>query len=200
VNTIRSISITGDENTSIDTSKYDEPHAVNTFAYCHRRWYYQQVLKFFEHNDHTEIGAHVHDRRHEDGVEKRSEVFIVSHRLKLKGKCDYIMNVLEKKVPVEIKKGKDKFGVPAFNDVMQLVCYVLMIEERYGEPAPTGIIIYAGSRKRYEIAIHGYHKRQLYRLLASMRSMKNLHKIPERTKNKNRCVKCSINARCLSGT
>jgi CRISPR-associated protein Cas4 len=185
---------------STDTSAYDEPHLVNTFAYCHRRWYYQSVKKFFSPNDHTEIGKHVHDRRHESGVEKRSEVYLVSHRLRLKGKCDYIVNALGHKVPVEIKKSRDKFGVPAFNDIMQLVSYVLMIEERYGEPVSTGVIIYAGSRKRYEIRILGYHKRQLYRLLSSMRSTRHRCGIPPRTKNKNRCYGCSINARCLAGT
>jgi CRISPR-associated protein Cas4 len=158
------------------------------------------VLKFFVHNDHTEIGAHVHERRHESGVEKRSEVYLVSHRLRLKGRCDYVVDVLGKKVPVEIKKGRDKFGVPAFNDVMQLTCYVVMLEERYGEPVPMGAIIYAGSRKRYEISIHGYHKRQFYRLLTSMRSTRNGGGIPPRTKNKNRCNGCSISARCLVGT
>ena len=157
------------------------------------------MLKFFAPNDHTEIGSHVHERRHDSGVEKRSEVYLVSHRLRLRGKCDYIVNALGHKVPVEVKKGKDKFGVPAFNDVMQLVCYVIMIEERYGEPVPTGVIIYAGSRKRYEITILGYHKRQLYRLLTSIRMTRNGGGIPPRTKNKNRCKGCSINARCLVG-
>jgi CRISPR-associated protein Cas4 len=185
----------------MDTSAYDEPHLVNTFAYCRRRWYYQSVKKFFSPNDHTEIGAHVHDRRrHESGVEKRSEVYLVSHRLRLKGKCDYIINALGHKVPVEIKKSRDKFGVPAFNDIMQLTCYVMMIEERYGEPVSTGIIIYAGSRKRYDITILLYHKSQLCRILSSMRSMKRLPEIPKRTRNKNRCWGCSINARCLVGT
>jgi len=183
---------------SIDTSRYVNPFSVNTFSYCPRRWYIQDVFKFFSHNEHTLIGRHVHERREEINIQKRSEVYLVSHKWHLKGKCDYIETEDKNFIPVEVKKSRDKFGVPIHNDIMQLVCYALMIEDVYNVPVTTGFLIYAGSRKKYEISIKLYHKSQLNRLLRKMDLMKNLPEIPKRLNNKNRCWNCSIHERCLS--
>jgi len=154
----------------------------------------------FIRNDHVDIGRHVHERRREATIEKRSEVFIISHGWKLRGRVDFIRTGENAYIPVEVKKSKDKFGTPIYNDIMQLVCYAVMLEERYGTCVATGELIYAGSKKKYAIAIQLYHKRQLHRLLNSMRSMKNLPEIPRRIKNKNRCWNCSINSYCLTGS
>lgn len=181
-------------------SNYIEPWLVNTFSYCPRRWYYQHVLGIFIRNDHVEVGRYVHEQRHESAIDKRSEVFIVSHRWKMKGKVDFIRAEENTYVPVEVKKSKDKFGVPVHNDIMQLVCYAIMLEERYETTVTTGELIYAGSRKKYTISIQNYHKMQLQRLVTRMRAMKNLPEIPRRIKNKNRCWNCSINSYCLENS
>ena len=66
-----------------------------------------------------------------------------SDEYKIQGKPDYIYKKFNNLIPVELKSGsiKDR-NKPYDGDLMQLVCYFIIIEEEYGIKPKIGRIIY----------------------------------------------------------
>lgn len=176
--------------------KYYQPSQINTFVYCKRRWYYQNVHKIFYHNDDTEIGKYEHEN-HWQNTLKRKEVYIESHSMKIKAKIDYLVEENGIQVPIEIKKGKCTENTAYENDIMQLVCYIMLFEEHYLLKYHHGYILYKGSKKKYTIEISDELRKKLIYYLNQMRGYENKKAIPKLEYNENKCYRCSIRDYCL---
>ena len=67
---------------------------------------------------------------------------LVSHRLRLVGKPDYLVRRREGLIPVEVKPTR-RAKKPYDSDLMQLMAYCVLVEECYGERPPYGLLRYA---------------------------------------------------------
>ena len=70
------------------------------------------------------------------------EAPLVSHRLQLVGKPDYLLRRREGIIPVEVKPSR-RAKKPYDSDLMQLITYCVLVEECYGERPPYGLLRYA---------------------------------------------------------
>jgi CRISPR-associated protein Cas4 len=182
---------------NIIVEKPDQASSINTFCYCNRRWYYQDINGIFITNDHVNTGKYIHDNR-KNGVKKRKELFIVSDKWNIKGKVDYVETVDGELIPVEIKKSRKKFKKPPLNDVMQLTCGAILLEERFGKIVRRGKLLYDGSHDCTWIKITRSKKMTLKKMLKRMRESRRTGKLPKKVKNKNKCTGCSIKPYCWS--
>lgn len=180
----------------IDTHNYIQPSQINAFVYCKRRWYYQNIQKIFFPNDDTEIGKYDHENHWQNTI-KRKEIYIESHILKIKGKIDYIIEENGLQIPIEIKKGKCNGVKPFENDVMQLMCYVLLLEENYSFKYNHGYLLYKGSKKKYTVEITNDIRKKLIYYIHQLRGYANKNVIPKIEYDKNKCYRCSIREYCL---
>lgn len=93
---------------------------------------------------------------------KKNIYFIKSEKYNLRGKPDFIYKhfFLNSYIPVELKSGKLRnTSEPRFGDLMQLICYFVMIEEFYSCKVPYGKLIYGdcmfivNNNKRFKTAL-----------------------------------------------
>lgn len=179
----------------MSTHNYIEPHQLNTFVYCKRRWYYQNRLKLAIINYHMQIGTYVQENYWRKAI-KRKELYLISHKLKIKGKCDYIVEENGVQIPIEIKKGKCNSKKPFKNDIMQLLCYILLLEEHFGVTYPYGYILYVGSKRKYKINITLVLRRSIKYYFKKIYSYLRSGKLPKKQNNKNKCRGCSYEDYC----
>ncbi|MGB9679260.1 MAG: CRISPR-associated protein Cas4 [Thermoanaerobacteraceae bacterium] len=100
-----------------------------------------------------------------------------SDRYGISGKPDYIYQVGDELIPLELKSSKIKEETPYYKDVMQLVAYFLIIEETYGKHVKRGRIVY--QNVMFEIYNRKFLKKQLLIMLDNMRKMENGVFFPE---------------------
>jgi CRISPR-associated exonuclease Cas4 len=118
---------------------------------------------------------------------------LFSQQLRLTGKPDFIVNFKGQYIPVEVKTGiTDR---PYRNHVLQLAAYCLLVEEKYNEIIPFGILVY-GSGRQFKVPWEAYLKNQL---LATMEEMRT--KLAARTIERNhnliaKCQYCSMRIHC----
>ena len=177
------------------THQYIEPHQVNAFVYCKRKWYYQNRLKLQIINDHMEIGSYIKEHHWMKTI-KRKEIYLMSNKWKLKGMCDYIIEENGFQIPIEIKKGKCSAVKPYKNDVMQLLCYVLLLKENLGIKYTHGYILYVGSKRKFTVNITPNLRKRIQNYFKEIKSYLRSEKMPERQSNKICCGVCSFEEYC----
>ncbi len=179
------------------THDYIEPYQVNSFVYCKRRWYYQNRLKFFINNSDLEIGKYIHET-HWLHKYKHKEIYLISHNWKLKGICDYLIKENGIHIPVELKKGKSNKNKPFKNDMMQLMCYILLLEEHFDVKYPHGYLFYKESKQKLKVVNDRTTRSELYSLFKAIRAFMRSKKLPNRKDNKKSCWSCSYHGYCWS--
>lgn len=177
------------------THSYIEPSQVNAFIYCPRRFYYQNVMKIFYTNDDVEIGKYEHEN-HWQNTKKRKELYLISHTWKIKGKIDFIKEENGLQIPIEIKKRRCNSEKPFENDVMQLMCYIVLLEEKF-DKCPYGYLLYKGSKRKYKIINVYYLQKKLKTYISKLNYYNSTKILPQRIENKNRCHRCSLREYCF---
>jgi CRISPR-associated exonuclease Cas4 len=122
---------------------------------------------------------------------KRSEV-LRSDIYNISGRPDYILKINNRSIPVEIKIGRVPKG-PLFSHILQLACYLLIIENNYGTP-PYGILRYGDREHKIE-----YTEGLRMTLLEKIAEMRTALKIGEAHRNHRRpgkCRSCSLRSKC----
>ena len=76
-----------------------------------------------------------------DYTERDQKLPLYSEKYALVGKPDYIIKKDGIRIPVEVKTGRVPRG-PLFSHIMQVAAYTLLIEEKFNEKPPYGIIEY----------------------------------------------------------
>jgi CRISPR-associated protein Cas4 len=93
-----------------------------------------------------------------------SEMELISEELGLKGRADRIMISEDSIVPFELKtRAVDKVWP---SDEVQLTCYSMMLEEKYGKKIPLGIL--EAGNKKHEIVIDEKKKREVVKLIGEV--------------------------------
>jgi CRISPR-associated exonuclease Cas4 len=118
---------------------------------------------------------------------------IFSEELRLTGKPDYIVNVKGQYIPVEVKTSvTDR---PYRNHVMQLATYCLLLEEKYNQAVPFGVLVY-GDGRQFKIPFEAHLKGQVTTTLEEMRVKLATGSIERNHNVIAKCQYCSLRIHC----
>ena len=170
---------------------YLNPYLINCYLYCKRRYYYEALLDINLRNEEIKEGTYKHERM-EEKYHKKS-LFLISDKLGIKGKIDYVEERYNEVIPIEVKKGTAMR--PYKNDVYQLVSYAALLHESLNIEIKRGILLYSGSKKKFEIDINSEKYEKLKLIINEIKNFKP-EKIPEKTRNRSKCLKCSLYDYC----
>lgn len=111
---------------------------------------------------------------------------LFSARLGLVGKPDYIVEIGNRHVPVEVKSGKARR--PYRNHILQLATYCLLIEDIYNETVPFGILAYSDGQQ-FRIPFVAVLREDVIKTISEMRvqlaskSAKRSHNVSAKCKS-----------------
>ena len=118
---------------------------------------------------------------------------LISRRFGLAGKPDYIVRRNGVSIPVEVKPGRTA-DAPYDSDVMQLVAYMLMIEEAEKAPPPYGILHYRSAS--FRIVYSPALRQRLLDILQDMRSAADEADVGRSHESVGRCAACGFRGSC----
>ena len=101
-------------------------------------------------------------------------------------------------IPVELKRGKSNKNTSYRNDVMQLICYILLLEEYFDVKYPYRYIFYKESKQKLKVVNERNTRSELYSLFKAIRAFMCSKKLPNRKDNKKSCWNCSYHGYCWS--
>ncbi|WP_124726789.1 CRISPR-associated protein Cas4 [Staphylospora marina] len=177
-----------------------EAHAINAYAYCPRRCYYEYVERVFYHNVYTIHGKLLHEHVDHAGREHRGErqlyrsLYLRSERLGLSVRCDVIEEAEGVLYPVEYKRGKQAGWE---NNHLQLCAQGLALEEWIGRKIPFGYLFYYGSFRREKVIFDDALRERTIQTIKAIRALHLQDQPPEGIDEWFRCKKCSMVDYCL---
>ncbi len=164
------------------STQYIAPTDIREYAFCPRLVYYKNLLHIYERTtEPMMLGREVHDEQqitHLIPLLKVTKVLknveLVSKRLKVAGKVDYILvTKFNEYIPVDMKLSEPYHGTAQKHHKMQLTAYSLLIEEAYKTIVKRAIIYYLRARKTIIIPITDSLKAQAKEII------KNIYRILE---------------------
>lgn len=194
---------------SFNTPDLIPARMVNEAAYCPRLFYLEWVQARFTDNVDTVDGRWQHrvvDREagrlpepgELDEVGVVRSVLLSSSRLGLIGKADLVEGDGDEVVPVDYKR-----GTPPANEHrsweperIQLCVLALLLREE-GYRCQRGVLWFAGSRERVEVAIDQALVDRTLGLLGEMRSLAERDLAPPPLVDSPKCPRCSLVGICL---
>lgn len=184
---------------------------LNEYAYCPRLAYLEWVQGEFAPNEFTEDGNYQHRRVHtdEDGAlpdpstdegapKVVRSVLLSSEREGIVCRADLVEVDGRRAVPVDYKRG-EKPAVPegAYEPERVQLCAQGLVLRDNGFDCDHGVIYFAGSKERVEIAFDEALVRRTREIVASIRSVAVSGRIPPPLDASPRCNGCSLVAICL---
>lgn len=173
--------------------------ALNQYVFCPRRCALMHVEGIWSDNEHTTIGALLHDHADEPGYETDGAVTLLralplySSRYGLVGKADIVEMHAGVPAPVEYKKGKRR---QFENDDIQLCAQALCLEEMFGVAVMEGCIYHVASKRRRKVVFdETLRSETLQTIEAVRRLLADVHVPPAVLKP--RCDGCSLYSVCL---
>jgi len=126
----------------------------------------------------------------------KSEFWIESEKLKLRGIIDQIEIYDKGFVPVELKTGYcPKEGVWQ-NHKIQIGAYALLLEEKYNTQIKEGFITYLDSNQRRHVPVNIFLKHEIIDLMEKVSKLLKNKEIPAMCDNKKKCSKCGLKDVC----
>ncbi|MBW2983735.1 CRISPR-associated protein Cas4 [Candidatus Woesearchaeota archaeon] len=126
----------------------------------------------------------------------RSEIKINSQNLQLKGIIDQIEVWKNRLVPVELKTGKMPFGGVWPGHRIQLGCYALLLEEKYGSTINYGYVHYLDHEEKRLIKINHFLRSEINDLIKKVQALMVSQEIPGFCGNENKCNACGLKETC----
>jgi CRISPR-associated exonuclease Cas4 len=173
---------------------------LNQYLYCPRRFWYMYVQGEMDVNAVVLEGVYQHERAHAHGREREGSaealrrIYVFSDRLGLAGFVDLIEVEGGQAMPVEYKHGRLGKWI---NDQVQLCAQALCLEERLGQPVPTGAIFYFGSRRRQSVALDEALRARTEETVRQIRALLTEGRMPRPTDQRAKCRECSLEPICL---
>ena len=115
--------------------------------------------------------------KYSDHAEKPAQPFF-SYKYGLVGKPDYILHTKDGLIPLEIKS-TPKPNEPYFNQVMQVIAYCLLLEEKTGIAPKYAFLQHKGSRDNFCIKYTQERKEFLIKTLNEMRGHIDIDRCPD---------------------
>jgi len=123
----------------------------------------------------------------------RLEHPLFSRRFRLTGRPDYLVEVRNAIVPVEIKSGAAP-AEPYATHVLQLAAYCLLVEEQEGRTPPHGIVKYRD--RAFEVDYSPMLRSSLIEILGAMRRGLEAPVVDRSHEDGARCRACGYRAQC----
>lgn len=127
------------------------------------------------------------------GAWDRCDRPLFSHRYRLTGRPDYLVEARRTIVPVEVKSGAAP-PEPYSTHVLQLAAYCLLVEEQEGRAPSHGIVKYRD--RAFEVDYTPGLRAHLIDVLASMRADLAVPDVGRSHEERSRCRACGYRARC----
>jgi CRISPR-associated exonuclease Cas4 len=191
---------TGEKRGAVKMEPLVEAHALNAYAYCPRRCYYEYVERVFYHNVYTIHGKLLHEHVDQYGQERRGErqviraVFFTSHSLGLVAKCDMVEEANGAVYPVEYKRGKWAVWE---NNELQLCAQALLMEEWLEKEISYGYLYFYGSNRRMKVEFTQQLREKTLQAIESIRQLYQQPVPPAGINERRRCRHCSMIDYCL---
>ena len=119
---------------------------------------------------------------------------LVSHRLRLAGRPDYLVETAEGLVPVELKSGACPRSGPHAAHVVQLMTYCVLVEDVFARPVPYGVLQYSDARR--QIPFTADRKREVLQLADETRRKRGYRDVHRQHQHIGRCRKCGYRSVC----
>ena len=118
---------------------------------------------------------------------------LLAPRYGLVGKPDYIVWENDRPIPVEVKPNR-RSTEPYLSDVLQLTAYGLLVEEKYGQAPPYGLLRYANANFHIDFTpqLRGY----LLYTMAQMRANLTAKDVARSHEHPARCAACGFRDIC----
>ncbi len=127
----------------------------------------------------------------------KSEIYIESVSMRLKGIIDKIEVFDDKVIPVELKTGKaPKEGVWP-GHLIQVAAYMLLLQEA-GKNVPNGIVYYLKDNEKKEVFLNPFLKEEIIELAGKVDSLLKDKNLPEFCSTKSKCDVCGLKEQCYS--
>jgi len=127
-----------------------------------------------------------------------SELRIESEKLGLKGVIDQIEIYKKGFVPIELKTGKSpKEGIWPGHKI-QLIAYVLLMEEKFNTEIKEGFVNYLDTQEKRHIALNPFMRIEVKELIEKVNNLLKSDKIPDFEKNQNKCFNCGLKEDCYN--
>lgn len=173
--------------------------AVFRFAHCPRQAYLFHVEDQHADNRFTVEGDIVHERVHNAEDESRPGcricrgLWLVSHRLKVRGIGDVVEFTPNGPRPVEYKRGGKKGRL---DEGAQLCLQALCLEEMLSVTIPEGFIWHDATRRRELVAFTPELRNEVETLVAEVHACLAQTSAPSGNRGKH-CRSCSLEGVCL---
>jgi CRISPR-associated exonuclease Cas4 len=118
---------------------------------------------------------------------------LVSRRLGLVGKPDYILERGRAQIPVEVKPGR-RAATPYASDLMQLAAYCVLIEETSGAAPPYGLLRYA--EQTFRMPYTASVRERVLAVLDEMYALLEADDAARSHDDARRCAGCGFQATC----
>lgn len=195
---------------------------LNEYAYCPRLFHFMHVEGRWEDNVFTLEGREVHRRvdaethglpdpdgshpRIPEGDDEEGDapptvnrsVHLGSERLGLSAKLDLVATSADEAVPVDTKRGRVPRNVERSwePERVQLMAQGLLLRE-HGYRCERGVLYFAGSRTRVEIAFTAELEARTLRLTDEARAAASRTTLPDPLDDSPKCNGCSLAGICL---
>lgn len=186
---------------------------IQHFIYCRRQWALIHIEQQWSENFFTVDGQIKHNKvDNENSFEIKNDIRIirsmpiVSHKLKIQGKCDVVelqpddegfyFSKYKRKYnvyPIEYKRGKPKLDE---SDIMQLLAQAICLEEMLGVRIKKGACFYFETRRREEVEFTDYLREKLFDIVSEMNNY-YYRKYTPKVKKSRKCRACSLKDLCL---
>jgi CRISP-associated protein Cas1 len=190
--------------------EYLPARMLNEYAYCPRLGYMMWVQGEFADNVYTEDGRYQHRRVDVESGELPSEadgdaapktvrsVMLSSERERMIARVDLVEVEGRRAVPVDYKRSKAP-DVPerAYEPERVQLCAQGLILADNGFECDRGVLYFAGSRERVEVAFTEALIARTRRLASDFRAAAELRKIPPPLDASPKCNGCSLVGICL---
>ncbi|RIL10000.1 CRISPR-associated protein Cas4 [bacterium] len=132
--------------------------------------------------------------RYDDTVPGRPlEAPLVSHRHRLAGRPDFLVEHRGRIIPVEAKPAR-RAAAPRPGDVLQLAAYCLLVEDVLGQRPPFGILRYAD--RSWDVAFDDAARAQVLAVLDAMDADAAAADVARSHDRPGRCARCGLRAAC----
>jgi CRISPR-associated exonuclease Cas4 len=119
---------------------------------------------------------------------------LVSHRLCLAGRPDYLIETAAGLVLVELKSGACLRSGPHAAHVAQLMTYCVLVEDTLTRPVPYGVLHYSDAERR--IPFTPDRKREVLQLADEIRRKRDSPNVHRQYRHIGRCRKCGYRSVC----
>lgn len=122
---------------------------------------------------------------------------LVSERLGLRGKPDCLIRNQDGIIPVELKKSARppaRGGVYP-NHLIQVLAYIVLVREHYGERVPYGLVLYGDEESR-KVYATPENLRWLESVVLEVRQARQASTVGRSHKQRSRCQGCGMRQSC----